>query len=201
MLRQEQPSLELYSDFYDKIIPKDNLLRQIKETVDFRFIYEELERKYCPTNGRNAESPVKLFKYLLLKCITNLSDVDVVEQSQYDMSFKYFLDLAPTDDVINPSTLTKFRKLRLKDENLLDLLISKSMEIAISKGLVKSKTVIIDATHTYARYNSKPIREVLLEQAKNLRKAVYQVDESMTEKMPTKTPKTILKKKQNIAVS
>ena len=28
MLRQEQPSLELYSDFYDKIIPKDNLLRQ-----------------------------------------------------------------------------------------------------------------------------------------------------------------------------
>ena len=39
MLRQEQPSLELYSDFYDKIIPKDNLLRQIKETVDFRFIY------------------------------------------------------------------------------------------------------------------------------------------------------------------
>ena len=56
-----------------------------------------------------------------------------------------------------------FRLLRLKDENLLDLLISKSMEIAISKGLVKSKTVIIDAAHTYARYNLKPIREVLLE--------------------------------------
>ena len=194
MLRQEQPSLELYSDFYDKIIPKDNLLRQIKETVDFRFIYEELERKYCPTNGRKAESPVKLFKYLLLKCITNLSDVDVVEQSQYDMSFKYFLDLAPTDDVINPSTLTKFRKLRLKDENLLDLLISKSMEIAISKGLVKSKTVIIDATHTYAHYNSKPIREVLLEQSKNLRKAVYQVDESMTEKMPVKNTENDIQK-------
>lgn len=166
MLRQEQPSLELYSDFYDRIIPKDNLLRQIKETVDFRFIYEELERKYCPTNGRNAESPVKLFKYLLLKCITNLYVVDVVEQSQYDMSFKYFLDL----------------------------LISKSMEIAISKGLVKSKTVIIDATHTYARYNSKPIREVLLEQSKNLRKAVYQVDESMTEKMPVKNTENDIQK-------
>ena len=75
------------------------------------------------------------------------------------------------------------------------------MEIAISKGLVKSKTVIIDATHTYARYNSKPIREVLLEQSKNLRKAVYQVDESMTEKMPEKTPKTIFKKKLHIAVN
>jgi len=194
MLKQEQPVLDLYSDFYDKIIPKDNLLRQIKETVDFSFIYEELETKYCHINGRNAESPIKLFKYLLLKCITTLSDVDVVEQSRYDMSFKYFLDLAPTDDVINPSTLTKFRKLRLKDENMLDLLITKSMEIAISKGLIKSKTLIIDATHTYARYNSKPIREVLLEQSKNLRKAVYQIDESMTEKMPEKNSENDIKK-------
>lgn len=88
MLNQNQPQLDLYADFYDKIIPKDNLLRRIKELVDFSFIYEELESKYCLINGRNAESPIKLFKYLLLKCIAVLSDVDVVEQSRYDMSFK-----------------------------------------------------------------------------------------------------------------
>lgn len=129
MLQNEQPQLNFYTDFYDKIIPKDNLLRRIKETVDFSFIYEELESKYCHTNGRTAESPVRLFKYLLLKCILVLSDVDIVEQSRYDMSIKYFLDLAPTDDVIEPSTLTKFRKLRLKDENLLNLLISKTIII------------------------------------------------------------------------
>ena len=40
------------------------------------------------------------------------------------MSFKYFLDMAPEDEVINPSSLTKFRKLRLKDMNLLDMLIA-----------------------------------------------------------------------------
>ena len=194
MLKNDQPQLNLYADFYDKIIPKDNLLRQIKEIVDFSFIYDELESKYCLTNGRNAESPIKLFKYLLLKCIAVLSDVDVVEQSRYDMSFKYFLDLAPTDDVIDPSTLTKFRKQRLKDENLLDLLITKSIEIAMEKGVIKSKTLIIDATHTFARYNSKPIREVLLEQSKNLRKAVYQADESMTEKMPEKNHEDSIEK-------
>lgn len=194
MLNQNQPQLDLYADFYDKIIPKDNLLRRIKELVDFSFIYEELESKYCLINGRNAESPIKLFKYLLLKCIAVLSDVDVVEQSRYDMSFKYFLDLAPTDDVIDPSTLTKFRKLRLKDENLLDTLISKTMEIANEKGLIKSKTIIVDATHTFARYNSKPIREVLLEQSKNLRKSVYQADESMSEKMPEKNKEDSIEK-------
>ena len=194
MLENAQPQLDLYSDFYDKIIPKDNLLRRIKETVDFSFIYEELESKYCLTNGRKAENPIKLFKYLLLKCLTVLSDVDVVEQSRYDMSFKYFLDLAPTDDVIESSTLTKFRKLRLKDENLLDMLITKTVEIAIEKDLIKSKTLIIDATHTYARYKSKPIREFLLEQSKKLRKAVYQIDESMTEKMPEKNHEDSIEK-------
>jgi hypothetical protein len=35
MLKNDQPQLNLYADFYDKIIPKDNLLRQIKEIVDF----------------------------------------------------------------------------------------------------------------------------------------------------------------------
>lgn len=35
-----------------------------------------------------------MFKYLLLKSIFDLSDVDVVERSKYDMSFKYFLDMA-----------------------------------------------------------------------------------------------------------
>lgn len=93
--------------------------------MDFSFVYEELLDKYCLDNGRNAIPPIRMFKYLLLKVIFNLSDVDVIERSKYDMSFKYFLDMAPEEEVINPSSLTKFRKIRLKDINLLDMLISK----------------------------------------------------------------------------
>ena len=52
-----------------------------------------------------------MFKYLLLKAIFDLSDVDIVERLKYDMSFKYFLDMAPEDTVIESSSLTKFRKL------------------------------------------------------------------------------------------
>ena len=74
-----------------------------------------------------------MFKYLLLKSIFDLSDVDVVERSKYDMSFKYFLDMAPEDPVIDPSSLTKFRKLRLQDVSLLDMLIGKTVEIALGK--------------------------------------------------------------------
>ena len=112
--------LSPYMEIYDIVVPKDNMLRQINELVDFSFILEELKDKYCLDNGRNAVPPIRMFKYLLLKSIFDLSDVDVVERSKYDMSFKYFLDMAPEDPVINPSSLTKFRKLRLKDVSLLD---------------------------------------------------------------------------------
>ena len=46
-------------------------------------------------NGRNAIDPICMFKYLLLKAIFELSDVDIVERSKYDLSFKYFLGMAP----------------------------------------------------------------------------------------------------------
>src|SRR5665648_200624 len=128
MLAQQQKlQLSRYSDLYDLIVPKDNLLRKINELIDFSFIYDELVNKYCSNNGRNAESPIRMFKYLLLKTIYDVSDVDVVERSHFDMSFKYFLGMTPEEDVINPSSLTKFRKLRLKDTDLLNLLIGKTV--------------------------------------------------------------------------
>lgn len=110
-------SLSYYSDLYDMIVPKDHILRKIRELIDFSFIYDELKNKYCLDNGRNAKNPILLFKYLLLKYLYNLSDNGVVERSQYDMSFKYFLELTPEEEVIHPSLLTKFRKQRLKDSD------------------------------------------------------------------------------------
>ena len=116
-----------------------------------------------------------MFQYLLLKSIYDLSDVDVVERSKYDMSFKYFLDMAPEDDVINPSSLTKFRKLHLKDINLLDMLITQTVQLALDKGITKSKSIIVDATHTKSRYNQKTPRQTLQEHTKKLRRTIYMV--------------------------
>lgn len=192
--QQEKLILSPYIAIYNIVVPKDNLLRQINELIDFSFIYEELIHNYCLDNGRNAVSPIRMFKYLLLKSIYDLSDVDVVERSKYDMSFKYFLEMAPEEEVINSSSLTKFRKIRLKDMNLLDILINKTVLVAMEKGIIKSKSIIVDATHTRARYNQKAPREVLLERSKQLRKSIYQIDEAMKEKFPVKNTENNLEK-------
>lgn len=195
MLAQQQKiQFSTFSGLYDLIIPKDNLLRKINDLIDFTFIYDELLDKYCPNNGRTAESPIRMFKYLLLKTIYTVSDVDVVERSQYDMSFKYFLDMAPEESVIDPSSLTKFRKLRLKDTNLLNLLIGKTVSIALEKGIIKSRSIIVDATHSLSRSNPYSALEVLRERSKLLRKAVYSIDEDMKERMPKKNDSGELEK-------
>ncbi len=186
--------LSAYSELYDLIIPKDNLLRKINELIDFTFIYDELVNNYCSNNGRNAESPIRMFKYLLLKTIYTVSDVDVVERSRYDMSFKYFLEMAPEDAVINSSSLTKFRKLRLKDTDLLNLLINKTVSIAIEKGIITSKSIIVDATHSLSRSNPYSALELLRERSKLLRKVVYAVDENMKDRMPEKNASGELEK-------
>jgi IS5 family transposase len=192
MSMQQSIKLSPYMGLYDLIVPKDNMLRQINDLVDFTFVYEELKDKYCLDYGRNAIDPIRMFKYLLLKTIHDLSDVDIVDRSKYDMSFKYFLDMTPEEEVIDPSSLTKFRKMRLKDINLLDLLINKTVEIALEKEIIKSKSIIVDATHTKARYNQMKPKEVLMERSKKLRKAIYQIDESMKSKFPSKTKNEVL---------
>jgi len=184
--RQQELVLSEYSALYDIVVPQDNLLRRINGLVDFSFVYQELLDKYCPDNGRMAECPIRMFKYLLLKVIYDISDVDVVERSRYDMSFKYFLGMAPEADIINPSSLCKFRKLRLKDMDLLNLLIRKTVDIAIEKGIIKSRTIIVDATHTGSRSNPYSPIEILRLRSKQLRKAIYNADEDIRGTLPKK---------------
>lgn len=171
---------------YDLLIPKTNLLRQLNELVDFSFVYDELRSKYSEDTGRSAISPIRMFKYLLLKTIYEVSDVDVVERSRYDLSFKYFLGMLPEDDVIESSSLTKFRKLRLKDMNLLDMLVGKTIEIALSRGIKFSKTIIVDATHTMSRSNPQQPLEILRKRSSELRKSIYAFDEGMKKSFPQK---------------
>ena len=176
-----------YTALYDLIIPKDHMLRRINEEIDFSLIEDELISKYCLDNGRNAIPPLRLIRYLILKETYTLSDVDVVERSMYDMSFKFFLGLAPEDPVIDSSSLSKFRKLRLKDTDILRKLVSLSVGHAIKRNVIKTGTIIVDSTHSKSRYNLKSQREILVDSSKNLRKAVYGIDEGYKEKMPDKT--------------
>ncbi|GGN73295.1 hypothetical protein GCM10012290_19970 [Halolactibacillus alkaliphilus] len=91
--------------------------------------------------------------------------------------------------------------MRLKDINLLDLLINKTVEIAIETDVLKCHTIIVDATHTKARYNQKSAKEILMDRSKKLRQAVYAIDASLKGEFPTKPTSNELKHRHGYNIS
>lgn len=74
--------------------------------IDFSFVYEELKNKYSSTMWRTSEDVIRMFKYLLLKSYFKLSDRDLIERTQTDLLFKYFLGYwLEETKLINPSLL------------------------------------------------------------------------------------------------
>lgn len=189
---QLQMNFSQSSSLYDILIQKDNFWRKLKESVDFGFVREDIQKNYSEDMGRPAESPELMLKFLLLKTQRKLSDRDLVDRVRYDMEMKYFLGYQPEDtEFINPSLLSKFRSLRLKDSSLLDLMIRKTVQIALEKGVISDhEAVIMDSTHSNAMYQHVSPREELIHRAKELRKSVYAADPAMHDRMPAKKEST-----------
>ena len=53
----------------DELVPQDHLLRLIDQAIDWTFIYDLVEEKYCPDNGRPSMDPVTLIKIPFIQSI------------------------------------------------------------------------------------------------------------------------------------
>ena len=71
MIQSDSATLSPYNNLYDIIIPKDHVLRQLKDLVDFSFVDEMLKNTYTLDNGRPGYRPQVMFKYLMLKGCMN----------------------------------------------------------------------------------------------------------------------------------
>lgn len=144
-----------------------------------------LRKQYCEHFGRPAKEPEMMFKLLFLKKLYDLSDERLISSAQTDMAYKFFLDLSPEDKMIAPSLLTKFRKTRIT-EDILEYMLKETIQQAIQKGLVKSGTIIVDATHVESAVRAKSVPQVLRELTKSLRKEIYKHAYDLSEKFPDK---------------
>lgn len=177
--------LSPYQGLYDAIIPQNHILRRLKENIDFSFVNPMLRKQYCEKFGRPAKEPEMMFKLLFLKKLYDLSDERLVSSAQTDMAYKYLLGLSPEDSMIDSSLLTKFRKTRITEDILEDML-KETIQQAMQKGLVKSGTIIVDATHTEAAVRAKSVTQVLRELSRTLRKEIYKYEYDLSEKFPEK---------------
>lgn len=178
-------SLSPYQGIYEVIIPANHLLRRIKENIDFSFVNPMLRKQYCEHFGRPAKEPEMMFKLLFLKKLYDLSDEILISSAQTDMAYKYFLDLESEAKMIDPSLLTKFRKTRIT-EDILEEMLKETIQQALDKGPIKSGTIIVDSTHTNAAVRAKSPTQILRDMSKQLRKEIYKSAYELSEKFPEK---------------
>ena len=88
--RVKQTSMSFHAELY-KLIPNDHLLKKVNEIVDFSFIVDLVEGSYCKYYGRPANEPEVLFRLLFLQNLYSLSDGRVVQETQVNLAYKWFL--------------------------------------------------------------------------------------------------------------
>lgn len=173
---QEQQRIK-FSDhlsLYDILIPHGSLYHQLLSLIDFGSIRSKLAKNYSLAMGHSAIDSMVLFKYLLLKTMHPSSDRALVARSYTDMGYKFFLGLSPKKNVIDSSLQTVFRRQRMKGLDLMDLLLRSSIDKAKTLGLISSRTVIIDATHTISTFKRYTLAEAILRRSHLLIKTLHE---------------------------
>jgi transposase len=139
---------ELDREIFGILIPPDHYLRRVHETVDFDRFFPILAAQYDPTMGRPPIEPVLLLKLEFLQYEYGLSDREVINQSQVNMAFRFFLDLSLRSPLPDPSLLTYFRQ-RLGPEIHQQIFQDLTTQ-ARQQGLIKDRLRLKDATHVLA---------------------------------------------------
>jgi transposase len=186
MLRQNPKQLTLSSIIYNRI-PDDHILKKIDAAVDFGFVNELLAEKYCKGFGRPAKEPEMLMKLLFLQCLYTLSDVKVIEEANVNLAYLYFLGLNPEDKLPDPSLLAKFRTLRL-GQNTLDEVLTEIVRQCVDKGIIKSDSVSIDATHIGANCKKLVPERVMKKLAMKIFKGLEADNGTVPESINTEIP-------------
>jgi transposase len=132
---------------FEKLVPPDHYLRQVKAILDFEFVRSAVQDCYSESMGRHAIDPVLVFKLEFLMHHYSLSDREVIGEAQVNVAYRYFLDLSVNSPLPVPSLLSQFRtRLGEKYQELFDGIVAQARQ----HGLVKDRLRLKDATHVIA---------------------------------------------------
>ena len=130
---------------FEKLIPTNHYLCQVKAIIDFGFVRSEVQDCYSERMGRRAMDPVLMFKLEFLGYQYGLSDREVIAEAQVNVAYRYFLDLSVSSQLPVPSLLSQFRTGLGEGchQGLFDGIVAQARHY----GLVKDRLRLKEATH------------------------------------------------------
>ena len=144
----------------DDMVPQNHMLRLIDKAINWNFIYDLVEEKYCPDNGRPSMDPVMLIKIPFIQYLYGIKSMrQTMKEIEVNVAYRWFLGLDMLDPVPHFSTFGKNYTRRFKDTDLFEQIFSKILEDCMKYKLVNTEQIFVDATHIKACANSKKMRK------------------------------------------
>lgn len=143
----------------DALVPEDHPIRQIKPIVDRALqelspLFEEI---YAHV-GRPSIPPEHLLKAQLLMALFSIPSARrFCDQLQYNMLFKWFLDLNVDDPAFHASTFSKNQE-RLLSQDVARRFLLQLVEEARRRGLLSDEHFTVDGTLLDAWASMKSLR-------------------------------------------
>jgi transposase len=144
----------------DDMVPQNHMLRLIDKAINWNFIYDLVEEKYCPDNGRPSMDPVMLIKIPFIQYLYGIKSMrQTMKEIEVNVAYRWFLGLDMLDLIPHFSTFGKNYTRRFKDTDLFEQIFSKILEDCMKYNLVNTGQIFVDATHVKACANSKKMRK------------------------------------------
>ncbi len=113
----------------DDMVPQNHMLRLIDKAINWNFIYDLVEEKYCPDNGRPSMDPVMLIKIPFIQYLYGIKSMrQTIKEIEVNVAYRWFLGLDMSDPVPHFSTFGKNYTRRFKDTDLFEQIFSKILE-------------------------------------------------------------------------
>lgn len=129
-------------------VPKDNFYRQLKDILDFSFLYTSTS-KYYGKEGQKSIDPVVFMKLMLVGYLENLnSDRRIISTSRMRMDILYFIGYDLDEELPWHSTLSRTRQ--LYGEGEFTSIFKQVLKKCIDKGMVSGKRQAIDSVFVKA---------------------------------------------------
>lgn len=130
----------------DSMIPENHLLRQIKNCVNFDFIYEKAAPYYSHV-GRKSIDPVILIKMLLIGYLYGIkSERRLEEEVSLNLAYRWFCGIDLTQRVPDYSTFSQNRRRRFQDASIFREIFNEIVLKCIQLGIVSGETGVADGS-------------------------------------------------------
>ncbi|MBC7222816.1 MAG: IS5 family transposase [Anaerolineae bacterium] len=142
---------------YDRVVPRDHFLRQLRELIPWERFTEQLLKYYRGggQEGRPPYDPALLLRMLLLSFLYDLSERQTEQMVNEHIPMKFFVGLAVDEKAPDHSTLTAFKTRLMANggAEALEEILQEIVRIAQEKGVVFGSVQVVDSVHTVANVN------------------------------------------------